>query len=391
MKFWQKRIELLVVIGVGLAVVLLLPYPLERAVERNLFALSLKPLVVQAEWTNPANVCTPSTLPVRLDPVRCDRESDCYLNAVLALRRGAWETAGKETRSSKDTLSILINGWGAWCGGQQEAAIAIWTREAKLLGTKFLADGELALTPRNQSQRQDVAWASAAGRIAYALVPSARTHLLLARALDAQGNFENARREFRVATGLGEESDQLYWYAADLEWRLGSTQSARDYIEHALDLKQDEWRYWHRYGEILLKQNEPGLAEHAFTRAVQMNPTYGFAHAGVALARLAQGKLDAAREPILNAVKYLDDKSFQAGYLGAYGTHLASAGNFSEAAIFFQQAVEYSPANEGYWRSLINAYVAQGNCEQVERIYADYKNQMLVQGNSPFPVPACNH
>src|SRR5258708_6421758 len=96
----------------------LAPY-LAHAAQRNEFALSVKPLVLGMQWSDSLQVCAQLVPPPVVTVPTCANGLECYLANVLALRRAEWDNVQTVSGDSSNLLPILMQGWGAWCGGDQ--------------------------------------------------------------------------------------------------------------------------------------------------------------------------------------------------------------------------------------------------------------------------------
>lgn len=376
-RWWLAGICAVLVVAAVLAV------PLGRAAARNVAALQTKPIVQTIDWTDPAVMCTPAVPPPVIAVPACDAGDACYLNSILALRRGEWAAARAKSGSSSYVLDVLVRGWAAWCGQSQTAAIAEWQRAAGAIGNKFYQDARFAL------QEQNAARALQAGALAQQLAPSGKTHLVLGRAYEGLGDPVKALEEYRSALAIEQGDAELYWHMSDLAWKQDRVAEARTYVEQALDLDATNPLYWHRLGQILLKGNDGVGSERAFMREAELDPKYSGAYVGIFLARMTQGRVQDALEPLLRLVALSTDRVQNAGHLGTYAVALRARGDYAGAAEYFGRAVQENPTHEVFWSNYLHALATLGACDRLATAYAEHVKVFTERSMTPVAQPAC--
>jgi tetratricopeptide (TPR) repeat protein len=376
---WVRILTLLV--GFTLLVVFFFPL-LTLAAQRNMLALNLKQSIVETQWTDPAQVCTPLPPPTKLTLPDCSNLAECYLTKVFALRRREWDNVASSAFASDDALAVFVQGWGAWCKGDQTHAIEIWRLHTQVTEKKFSSAAEASL-------QQDAARTLREGEVAHAIAPSNKTHFLIARALDQLGETARARQAYQAALDSGEPTADMFGQFGDLEWRIHEYEAARLHLERAVTLDNLNWGYWHRYGNVLYELKDWAGAEQAFRHAVMLSPTNGHSYAGLASAQLQQGHFDDAQVTIQQTVQYNNDAKQKAGYLASFAAISVAAGDWKRVAEMYTQAVEYHPENSAFWGGLMQAYAKLGDCARLEATYAEYVRVQTAQGAPIFPAPPC--
>lgn len=364
-------------------VVLWLAPALLRAIERNRFALAIQPQLVGLDWLEEAQVCASHVPPPELELPACTDYSSCYLNALFALRQGAWDNAKSDLESADESLALWVRGWSEWCSGSPSLAMAVWKQNAIALGGKFYRSGQLAIETRDWSRALRVLTS------ANELVPGRDTSFLLGRAYDGSGDLPHALRWYRASLEGNDAPPGMYWQTAELEYRLKDLTPAREHAEIAVRGSPLQFQYWQTYGNILYSLGDWAEAEAAYSRVIALEPMYPHAYAGLGFVLVSQQRLADARAPILRAVELLDDQKQQAGYLAAYAAALTSAGDRPAAAELYAQAVKFHPENEGLWGALMNTYVSMGECERAADAFAQHAAVLAGQNKSPGSPPVC--
>jgi tetratricopeptide (TPR) repeat protein len=117
-----------------------------------------------------------------------------------------------------------------------------------------------------------------------ALADSATTHLLLARAYEAQDKLEEARREIGVALRIDPRCHGAHFAQGFIDWSTGELSNAETELRHELDLDPREDLAAYYLGEVLEKQGK-------LTEAERVLAQMGRAHSNTYLYQLAVGKL----------------------------------------------------------------------------------------------------
>lgn len=370
----------LVLVAIGV-LAFLMP-SLLRAAQRNDFALNVKPLVLGMQWSDSLQVCASLVPPPVLAAPACANATGCYLGNLVTLRRGEWTKLQTVLGDSSDVLTVLMQGWGAWCGGDQARALEIW-RSEQAIGQKFLRDGEWSL------ESDQPARALREGVIAFQIAPSGRSQFLVGRAHAALGDKTLALTEYRTALNMPDPTAAMYGETGELEWEFKDYTSARTHLAQATTLDKLSWLYWHRYGNVLYELQDWAGSEDAFMHAVRINPTNGDSYAGLAFAELQQGKIDPAQDAVRHMLSDVTSDRQKAGYLGTFAQIAASKGNLAVAADFYAQAVQWHPENSGFWGALFRTYVEMGDCPDLQTAYSKYQQVQAAQQKTPSPPPAC--
>lgn len=371
----------LVLVG-GLAVAAIL-FILRGAVERNIYALQLRPLVNGIEWSEEAQVCEPLAPPPALASRACTAPGECYLSSVLALRRGEWDNVQTSAVSDSDPLEIFIRGWSERCSVSPETALATWSKGGEPIRHKFLAEAQSALG----SDRGDLALTLV--KIAHPLRPSAESFLILARALEEVDRDDDALRTYYEAIEREMTTSRTFGQVGELEWRLGILQSARTHLSEAVRLDPQAGHYWQTLGAVLYRMEDWAGSETAFAHAAELMPEFGAAHGGVALTQLRLGKLEQGRAAVEATMRFTSDVRQQAGYLGEFARFAADAGDLKWSAELYSRALGRTPNNQVFWVALVQTYAGLGDCEKMDTVYREYLEQTSVRQETPVPRPAC--
>lgn len=366
----------------SLVLVMLVP-ALRGALARNGYALQVKRVVSDSEWTDERQICRLSPPPPALAPHACSPGADCYVASVLALRRREWDNVRTLLGNDVDPLSVLVRGWSERCKTTLDQAIEIWRSADGPIRQKFLAEAEAALLDGNPEA------ALAKATIAHELGASAQSFLVLASAQAALGRGPLALDTLYRAIEQNMATARTYGQTGELEWQLGINKSARLHLAQAVRLDPGSWHYWQLYGSVLFRLEEWAASEIAFTHAAELAPEFGAAHGGVALAELRLGKFQEGREALARAIRFTPDVRQQAGYLGEFARYAGEAGDLKWSAELYSRALGRMPTNEIWWNALAGTYARMGDCGRMRSVYRSYVELMNAQAKKPAPPPAC--
>ncbi len=360
----------LLVIGAGALIFAFALFPnLTRAATRNRIALDLtralpKPAAAQT-------LCAILRPQIRNGETSCADPRVCYLNGVRANLAGMWE---ESFASGADLLSVYQRGYAAWCNGAPAQARAEWAAHQTQIANRFVAQGLWALDRGALDSAEE--WFVASD----ALQPSAQSHIGLARAWEARGNFGRALEQYDLAIALDSTRTDVFLRAADTSFAVKQFARAQAYCERALQITRNDWLVWQVYGNALSAQELWSRAEIAYRRVIELNPTYSHGNAGLGIALARQGKLDAARPYFMAVMQYETSDKQKAGYLAGYAAALAANGDPRGALEFYLRAADLDPENPGFRGAVVNEFIAARDCQGL-RQWAD---QRRVQN-----VPVC--
>jgi tetratricopeptide (TPR) repeat protein len=128
----------------------------------------------------------------------------------------------------------------------------------------------------------------------------------------------------------------------------------------------DEAYTFGRVGYELIQLQEWALAEHALTRAVELNPGYADAHAYLGLALDSQQKDGEAAYQ--NAVELAPDSAL-AQFL--FGLHYRQLGQSAKALPHLQAAQKLDPENPAIAAEMGGAYAAQNDLADAENWFSE--------------------
>jgi Flp pilus assembly protein TadD len=198
----------------------------------------------------------------------------------------------------------------------------------------------LILLSREQSQ----IWRSSEALWVHALSHEAsRSHIAhnnLGRALERQGRFEEARREFTEAVRLNPDYAEAHSNLGLILGSQGRFAEARAEFSEALRLKPTFADAHINLGVVLIRQGEREAAEAEFTEALRLQPDAADAHYNLGVVLLQQGRLEPARAEFSETLR-LDPEHARAH--ANLGVVLLNQGRLPEAQSEFSEALRLRP------------------------------------------------
>jgi tetratricopeptide (TPR) repeat protein len=192
---------------------------------------------------------------------------------------------------------------------------------------------------------------------------SAIAHEGLAKALEQEGQFEEARREYAAAIALGPDARRHTDYGIFLG-QHGRSDEALAAFDAALALSSENQLAHYSAGLVRLRQGKLDEAQRHFLDVIRLNPGYGGGHyqLGVVLAR--QGKPGEAEEQFAEALR---SNPRHANTLWQLGLAQESAGHLEEARASFEAALRSEPGHAEAHHALGRLLLRQGRLAEAQR------------------------
>jgi tetratricopeptide (TPR) repeat protein len=288
-----------------------------------------------------------------LEPLTA-RDDDARLDAaalllVLASERGD----GKAKRRALDALGGAAASTGAYWRGEALRAHALGDVQRAQLATRValtLVSGDEDL-PRLADASPN-------------LVAALRA-LLKARESLEQGDFDEAVRQARVATG---ERPDLGVCQAVLAEALNAKRDrgALDVARRATELNPALVDGWRELGDAYMEARQADKAEAAYREALARDESYALARAKLAQALLDQGRSREALEMALSA----EDRGGDAFMVAAIrGDILAEMSRHEEAAESYDRALHMEPEDHWILHQAAIAHSRAGNDDRAADLF----------------------
>ena len=178
------------------------------------------------------------------------------------------------------------------------------------------------------------------GRAVYLEPAVALYRFNLALALRKIGSFERAAEEFAEAARLEPESVPARKRVAEIRSLLGAHDQALALTESLLQSAPNDHGAWELKAQLLLKLKRPTEAVAPARRAAELDPDCPVAHAYLAEACHAAGKLSDAQAAWAEA---LERAPFEAAFVANLGVLQRDLGQASAAEMSFRRALELRP------------------------------------------------
>jgi tetratricopeptide (TPR) repeat protein len=172
--------------------------------------------------------------------------------------------------------------------------------------------------------------------------------------------------------GLSKEADaQTYFSLGNAYLKLDRYVQARDDYQRALALDPDYQQVHLNMGVSFYRQGNWEAAEEEYRRELSLHPESIMAMNNLGALALHQGKNEEASQWFRKALAikpyYNDARVNLAESLFRQGYYLAQEQRFSEAEIFFQEAVDLAPSRSMYRYNLAVVLAATGHTDQAQQ------------------------
>jgi tetratricopeptide (TPR) repeat protein len=294
---------------------------------------------------------------------------------VVALLAGTWWLAtSRAPEEQPDPMSILIADIDnqtrdeTFNGAVEQALniamegagfISSYSRpKAQKVASQLLPDSTLDSTmARLVSRREgiDVVLASS-------IAEKGSGYRITIRALDAAAESEEAEPLATIRESARSKEDVLPAVgrlASDLRRKLGDTvpESARMAAAETFTAASLEAMSAYAEGQALSVQGQFLEALESYKRAVEEDPEFGRAYAGMGVVYGNLRRPDEAEESYQNALKYVDRMSERERYRTLGGYYLLVSRNYPEAIASYEKLVELFPADGGGHSNLALSYL----------------------------------
>jgi tetratricopeptide (TPR) repeat protein len=185
--------------------------------------------------------------------------------------------------------------------------------------------------------------------------------LALARKYHQTGNLTLASQVYKdILKVIPDDFGSLH-YMSIICYQLGEFEEGLEYIEKAVEIRDDHAESWNAYGAILaaLKQNEKAIEQ--WKKAVKLKPDFAGAYSNMGNAYWELNDFKNAQKACEKAVKYAPEDT---GGLINLGNALASQGKHKEAIKLWEKAHEINPYNAGALVNIGNAYKELGQIQK---------------------------
>ena len=294
---------------------------------------------------------------------------------VLALLAGTWWLATSRAPAQQpDPMSILIadienqTGDASFNGAVEQALdiamegagfISSYSRpKAQKVSAQLMPDSALDATMSRLVARREGIDVVLAGSIA----EKGSGYRITVKAIDVGAESEDAEALATVRESAKSKSDVLPAVgrlAADLRGKLGDTEPASARIAAAETFTAASLEAMSAYaeGQALSVQGQFMQALESYQRAVEEDPEFGRAYAGMGVVYGNLRQPDEAEESYQKALQYVDRMSERERYRTLGGYYLLVSRNYPEAIASYEKLVELFPADGGGHSNLALSYL----------------------------------
>lgn len=199
----------------------------------------------------------------------------------------------------------------------------------------------------------------------------------------SQGDFQEARKEFKMACELDPKNDGAWYHAGDLEFRAGNYDRAHSHLSEAIRLNQKNATYYELRAKCCEARKKYDCADKDYLQASKIDPSYknhldnarktrvlDIIERGIKA--LNQGNVEAGRKEFEMACK-IDPKSDEAWYRA--GALELRVGNLTLAHSHLSHAIGLNQKNVTY-------YVLRAKCCEAQKQYGwaegDYRKALIL-------------
>lgn len=185
------------------------------------------------------------------------------------------------------------------------------------------------------------------------------------------GQYTEAARAFEAARKVRPTDPLPYRYLADLYWRQGQRQQAREIVQ-ALAAVVPEVYFFDRLGGGFEEAGLPGLARLAYRQAIHLDPQFPSAHYNLGRLWLQQGELQRGIAEVERALQLYPD--FAQAY-ETLGMAYSEQGQLDKAVVYLERALTLQPDSAAARNHLGRIYLAQGRLDQAIEHFRELVNQ----------------
>jgi Tfp pilus assembly protein PilF len=167
-----------------------------------------------------------------------------------------------------------------------------------------------------------------------------KVHMNLGQLYISKGRLDDAKKSYEKAIQLEPRTGEIRSGYAYLLERLGRPDEARAEYQNAIRLSPKSARLLYTYGAFLDKRGEVDAAIAEYQRALEVDPNFADAHSEIATALFAKGDSPKAEFHYLEAVR-LDPK--RADVHSNLGSLLLREGKTSQAIMQYEEALRIDP------------------------------------------------
>ena len=200
-------------------------------------------------------------------------------------------------------------------------------------------------------------------------------HNLVGLALQGEGKFQDALKEFQLAVGINPKSADAYInigaaqvQIAQKDMSEATLDEARENYERAIALKPNDVRAHNNLGLLWKLQYNPTGAMHEFRQTIEIDPNYLYGHWNLAAELAQQSRFDEALEEYraaLDCTRADRDLALLHIHIGNTLRSKASPdGGLDEAIAEYRRAVEIDPSHGWTHSSLAAALREQGKLDE---------------------------
>lgn len=187
---------------------------------------------------------------------------------------------------------------------------------------------------------------------AFRLDSTAPVVMLAQAALDAvRGRYDVAVTAYRSVLALHPRDGTAHRGLARIHLTMNQYGRALASLNNAMESQTGYWRNYQAMGELLLQQGQAGAAIEWLQRAIALTPDNADAYRAVGLARLQQADYAAAQVALQQSL-LLQPSALTHNAMGLLYNQL---GQFGQAHVLQQQAVDAAPGNPRFWVDLGDA------------------------------------
>lgn len=189
---------------------------------------------------------------------------------------------------------------------------------------------------------------------------SALTHYNLGLAFRQKALYDEALREFELATERGEDAFLVLQARAEMVLLRGGGEEATELYNRLIEQEPASPKLWNELGVAEHQAGGLEQAEHAYLRALELDPIYALAWNNLGIARHHRGQDGEAEDAFRSALR---EGRALAGVWRNLGLMLERTARVQEGEIAYRQALDADPGSAAAWTGLGMMLLTQGRAE----------------------------
>lgn len=274
-----------------------------------------------------------------------------YQSAKTTEAREALETAVHIDNTLAEAHHLLAFIYGEM--GDSARADAAAARASELNPTLSKAQTNLSLDSYSTARYEELVGDRAKPDVA---ATGTLAHYNLGLAFRQKALYDEALREFRLATERGEDALLVHQAEAEMLLLRGDSAAARELYEQLVKDEPNSPKLWNELGVTRHQAGDMEDAERAYRHALDIDPEYALAWNNLAVVRMHRGDAHEAESAFRAALAH--GRSI-ADVFRNLGLMLAKSGRFEHSMDAYKRAIEADPnlavAHAGYGIVLMEA------------------------------------